>query len=230
MASSPTPKCTAKTSDSVAPPTRHGVTHGGTKVYRCAISMNCWWQTAPSLQRGILLSSHPDKNDEYETERLRSLNARIAELPKDPAVLVRLLEQRHLLELLAWDNCPEWVALRQALAAQPSASVRSNALAVLIDAVQYAVNRLDHDPRGPQQIQVSGDLAVALAFARSHAGTPQPSSEPVADLERDITDVVMRCCVKTGTAMTTAGAINHAIRELLHIYVAALPQSEEKKT
>jgi hypothetical protein len=37
-------------------------------------------------------------------------------------------------------------------------------LAVLIEAVQYAVNRLDADKSQPQ---VAGDLAVALAYARS---------------------------------------------------------------
>jgi len=39
-------------------------------------------------------------------------------------------------------------------------------LRVLQNAVQYAVNRLDHDPAGPQQPQVSGDLAIALAYSR----------------------------------------------------------------
>lgn len=53
--------------------------------------------------------------DDYEAARLRSLEERIAELPKDPATLLKMLEQRHLLELLAWENCAEWVALRRAV-------------------------------------------------------------------------------------------------------------------
>lgn len=55
------------------------------------------------------------KSPDFDAEIQRTLEARVAELPKDPAVLVKLVEQRHLLELLAWDNCPEWVALRRAL-------------------------------------------------------------------------------------------------------------------
>lgn len=45
----------------------------------------------------------------------RSLEACIATLPTDPSVLLRLLEYRHSLELLAWDNCAEFVALKRAL-------------------------------------------------------------------------------------------------------------------
>jgi len=33
-------------------------------------------------------------------------------------------------------------------------------------AVQYAINRLDYDPRGPQQPQVAADLAAALALSK----------------------------------------------------------------
>lgn len=54
----------------------------------------------------------------FTAERLREIEARVAELPNDPAVLVRLIEQRHTLEFLAWDNCPEWVALKRAISAQ----------------------------------------------------------------------------------------------------------------
>lgn len=57
-------------------------------------------------------------DDRFEEERLRSLERSIAELPDDPEELARLVEQRYLLELLAWDNCPEWVALRRALSAR----------------------------------------------------------------------------------------------------------------
>lgn len=48
----------------------------------------------------------------------RSLEARIAELPTDLEALAEIIERRHLLELLAWDNCAEWVALRRAIASR----------------------------------------------------------------------------------------------------------------
>ena len=38
------------------------------------------------------------------------------ELPREPGVLLRLLEMRYLLENVSWSNCPEFVALRAALA------------------------------------------------------------------------------------------------------------------
>lgn len=43
-------------------------------------------------------------------------------------------------------------------------------LDVLMDAVQYAVNRLSYDLRGPQQLQITSDLAAALEYARDHKG------------------------------------------------------------
>lgn len=43
-------------------------------------------------------------------------------------------------------------------------------VALLQDAIKYACNRLDHDPRGPQQPQVAADLAVARAQSISWVG------------------------------------------------------------
>lgn len=55
-------------------------------------------------------------DDDFETGMRRRLEERIAELPTNPAVLLALLEQRHLLELSAWEACPEFVALKRAFA------------------------------------------------------------------------------------------------------------------
>jgi hypothetical protein len=54
---------------------------------------------------------------------------------------------------------------RSAQSAREECKSIERRLEVLQNAVQYAINRLDHDPRGPQQIQLSGDLAVALAYS-----------------------------------------------------------------
>ncbi len=62
---------------------------------------------------------------------------------------------------VVWHFTHEEIAmLRAALSAE-------HRLSVLEEAVQYAVNRLDHDPRGPSQPQVAADLAVALAYSKS---------------------------------------------------------------
>ena len=54
--------------------------------------------------------------ESFEAGMARRLEERIAELPTDPAVLLRMLAGRHLLELSAWEACPEFVALQRALA------------------------------------------------------------------------------------------------------------------
>jgi hypothetical protein len=41
------------------------------------------------------------------------------------------------------------------------------ALDQLIETAQYAVNRLNNDTKGPQQVRVSGDLSVNICVARA---------------------------------------------------------------
>lgn len=52
---------------------------------------------------------------EWQEGRLRQVEKEVAELPKDPAVLILLIERRYLLEDLGWDFCSEWVALKRAI-------------------------------------------------------------------------------------------------------------------
>jgi hypothetical protein len=105
------------------------------RLPRSTVALPYWFHATGAYLHMLALARQLEREiaskDSYEAARLRSLDARVAELPKEPAVLLKLLEQRYLLENLAWDNCPEFVALQSVLRSAVAESARSETVHTL---------------------------------------------------------------------------------------------------
>lgn len=120
-------------------------------------------------------------DENFEVRIQQRLEERIAELPTDPAVLLRLLEQRHLLELLAWEACPEFVALKRAITAPikrwQCRSLDGGATMEAADDGDYVRYEDAIAVRSERGRLEAAALDAAFAFIDSHVADPDITEE-----------------------------------------------------